>query len=557
MSAPELKYVPIAQLIEATNNYRRSHDPVKHAELVASVRTQGILTPLVVRQVTQDPEWLYEVAAGHRRLRAARAAGIETVPVSVRAMSDAEFVEVMITENVQRVDPDPLDEADAYQEMINSLGYDVATLAAKFGKSETYVRQRLVLTKLAAEVRTALADGAIELGHAVLLARTDEARQVELLRTELLASYRMSRATHRETFADSLGVYDAEEGEGSEADAVVIDVRRTRTTVGELRIAMARQLLPLAPVKWDRDDAALVPSAGSCTACPKRTGANPALFEELDPADDRCPDASCYGAKKQAYLEARVRACRSQAPTLVVISTAYSRKLKDVAGLPVLKHHVDWAPAKEGKRGNVPALVVESGHALEDWQHVGELREVQLVKAGKKPAKQNASGDDWQSRDQRQAKARGHADERYWVALRAVVRDCKACCDAAGDVPAALATAQARLAALVLCGTEFDYQVQELVSEELGDPALARAEILQLSDETLLDPSMQLAAALLCIGEEIEQPKWWGKPLPTIDEATQTYPIPPALVSLAASVGLDAAHVWATAIEAYAPAGAA
>jgi ParB/RepB/Spo0J family partition protein len=548
MSAPELKYLPIAQLTESTTNYRRSHDEAKHQELVASIRQHGILTPLVVRQVTQDPNWMHEVAAGHRRLRAARAAGVETVPVVVRAMDDREFAEIMITENLQRVDPDPLDEADAYQEMISALGYDVTTLAAKFGKSETYVRQRLVLTRIVPEVRTALAEGAIELGHAVLLARTDEARQVELLRSELLASYRMSRATHRETFADSLGVYDPEEGEVPEADAVVIDVRRTRTTVGELRVAMARQLLPLAPVKWDRDDATLVPSAGSCTACPKRTGANPALFEELDPADDRCPDASCYGVKKLAYLESRVRACRSQAPTLVVISTAYSRKLKDVVGLPVLKHHVDWAPAKEGKRGNVPALVVESGHALEDWQHVGELREVQLVKPEKTKAAKGASvgkTTDWDAVRRTQQEA----DARFWVGLRGVVQACRD----AGRFPD---NRQPLLAALVLQGAEFDYQLCALLREELGDPTLEHEQLHQLSDETLRDASMLLAASFLCL-DDLDPPSWYQETLPAVESETGTYPVPIGLSQLARNLGVDAYEAWSEAIDAHVTAGAA
>jgi ParB/RepB/Spo0J family partition protein len=563
VSAPELKYLPISQLTESTTNYRRSHDEAKHEELVASIRQHGILTPLVVRQVTQDPNWIHEVAAGHRRLRAARVAGVEMVPVVVRAMDDREFAEIMITENLQRVDPDPLDEADAYQEMINSLGYDVATLAAKFGKSETYVRHRLVLTRIVPEVRTALSDGAIELGHAVLLARVDEDRQRELLQSELLAPHKMRRVVTREDIVDGetyetdleVDPNDASQLDG--AVAVTFYPAHTRTSVGDLRRAMARQLLPLAPVKWDRDDATLVPTAGSCTACPKRTGANPALFEEFDESDDRCADAACYGAKKTAYLEARVQACRSQAPKLVVISTSYTRKLKTVAGLPVLKHHVDWAPATAGKRGAVPAVVVESlAGALDDWTDVGTLRDVQLVKAEKQAGK-GKSGSDWQARDRREADVRRAALERWWLALEAVVLACKASCEAAGAVPAVLLTAQARLSALVVRGIEIDYQVQEFVAGQLGDATLSRDEILQLSDETLLDPSMQLAAAFLCIADELEAPKTWGGPAPTIDDATQTYPIPDALVTLASSAGVDAAQVWADAITHLQTAGSA
>jgi ParB/RepB/Spo0J family partition protein len=535
-----LKYVPIEQLAESATNYRRTHDALAHAELVASIAVRGVLVPLVVRQVTTDPD-RYEVAAGHRRLRAARAAGIAELPVAVRTMDDREFAEIMITENLQRVDPDPLDEADAYQQLISALDYDVATLATKFGKSETYIRQRLVLTRLADEVRTALGDGAIELGHAVLLARVDEARQRELLLTELLAPYKMHAAVTRAEIADP-GAYDEAEAEIDPASPPLYPAR-TRISVGALRVAMAEALIPLAPVRWDRDDATLVPTAGSCTACPKRTGANPALFDEFDHADDRCPDRACYAAKKTAYLDARVQACRSQAPALVVISTAYKRTLKTVAGLPVLRHHVDWAPATAGKRGSVPAVVVESdGGALEDWDEVGELRDVTIIKhesvKGEPAGKRGARTTDWNAIGRQQREA----DQRFWVGVRGVVRACRE----SGRAPD---NCQPLLAAQVLYGAKFDPQVTVLLREELADPSLDAAMVGQLSDETLIDPCLLLSAAVLCL-EDLETPGWYGAELPTVDVRTGTYPIPAGLVQLARPLGVDAPTAWAEAIAA-------
>jgi ParB/RepB/Spo0J family partition protein len=547
VSAPELKYLPIAQLVESATNYRRTHDEAKHAELVASIRQHGILTPLVVRQITQDPDWMHEVAAGHRRLRAARAAGVESVPVVVRAMNDREFAEIMITENLQRVDPDPLDEADAYERLISALDYDVATLATKFGKSETYIRQRLVLTRLADEVRTALGDGAIELGHAVLLARVDEARQRELLQKELLAPYKMDAAVTRAAIADP-DAYDDAEGEIDPASPPLYPAR-TRISVGALRVAMADALLPLAPVRWDRDDAWLVPTAGSCTACPKRTGANPALFDEFDHADDRCPDRACYGAKKTAYLEARVQACRSQAPALVAISTAYKRTIKTVAGLPVLRHHTDWAPAKAGKRGRVPAIIVESdAGALEDWSDVGELRDVQLVKPEKSTptrSARSAAGIDYTDRNRRAC----NADARYWLAVGAVVR----ACIETGRSPE---DRRPLLSALVLHLYAPDRRVIDLLIDEIGQTRLSNEEVQQLDDEQLHTAPMLVAAAVLCL-DDLEPPSWYEAEPPVLDTETQTHPLPVGLAQLAASIGVDAAQVWAEEIAHLETAGAA
>jgi ParB/RepB/Spo0J family partition protein len=544
VSAPELKYLPIAQLVESATNYRRTHDEAKHAELVASIRQHGILTPLVVRQITQDPDWMHEVAAGHRRLRAARAAGVESVPVVVRAMDDREFAEIMITENLQRVDPDPLDEADAYERLISALDYDVATLATKFGKSETYIRQRLVLTRLADEVRTALGDGAIELGHAVLLARVDEARQRELLQTELLAPYKMHAAVTRAEIADP-GAYDEAEGEIDPASPPLYPAR-TRISVGALRVAMAEALLPLAPVRWDRDDATLVPTAGSCTACPKRTGANPALFDEFDHADDRCPDRACYAAKKTAYLDARVQACRSQAPALVVISTAYKRTLKTVAGLPVLRHHVDWAPATAGKRGSVPAVVVESdGGALEDWSEVGELRDVKLVTPEKKKA--GPQGTVTTAIEQLEAVHRAAA-ARFVAGLGAVLR----------AVLASTAPLEDHRDAVLLQLVHDHAREQSLF---LGDGIL---ELLQIDYGLPVKPSIDSARLSLLIAwvlkEELAVPifsRWRNADSNPQLTAAGDYAIPPVVIDMGAACGINWPDVWADAIAELETAGAA
>jgi ParB/RepB/Spo0J family partition protein len=567
MTQPALKYVPLPQLMESQHNYRRSHDEARHLELVASIREHGVLTPLIVRQVTQDPDWMHEVAAGHRRLRAARAAGVVEVPVVVREMTDREFAEIMLTENLQRVDPDPLDEADAYQAMIADLEYDVATLAARFGKSETYIRQRLVLVNIAPEVRAALQAGTIELGHAVLLARTDATRQVKLLHEEILPAWKMSAAVTRSTLDD-------EDGEGTSTQ--VIDPARTRTTVGELRRIMARAFLPLAPVKWDRDDATLVPSAGSCTACPKRTGANPSLFEELDPADDRCQDEACYGAKRTAWLTARVSACRSQAPKLVAISTAYQRKLKSIDKLAVLRKGEEWESAKSGQRGTVPAIVVEiSGADVSSWDGLGELRDVKLVKQAKASAPEARSASRSGMGASPELIVRHEAAEaRFLDGLRGVVRALlvspvlpadrrDALVERIASAPQAyfeMAHDVSQVYREVLLGRapDADDEGDEDEEEDVAPRSLAQIDAMRV----MSDEAARVCASLMLADIEVPYFSQWSndpRDRPAIDESTGAYPIPPVLVELAAECDVDAVAVWTAAIEAEAtePAGVA
>lgn len=549
----ELKYVSIEALLPSADNVRTQHDPAKHAELVASIREHGIITPLVVRPALRED--MYEVAAGHRRLRAAHELALSFVPVSVRTMGDRTFREVMLTENLQRVDPDPLDEADAYQAMIDELAYDVPTLATKFGKSETYVRARLVLTRLAGPVRDALHAGRIELGHAVLLARVSEAAQTQLLGERLLSAHAMPRQPFGgATSSDVNDFYDAAAQDG--AMVVATDPVKTKVSIGELREAMAETLLPLRCVKWDRDDPTLVVTAGSCTACPKRTGANPTLFEELNADDDRCPDALCYETKTLAWLEARVQAVRSQAPALVCITTKLQRTLKRIGAAPVLRVARDYTDAKPGSRGSVPAIVVESGaYAMADrWEELGALRDVKTVtpdavtKAAGKAAAGSAAGASAATTWTREMQnAWDVAEERFVLGVMAVVDALMA---APGD-PADHRDAVV-LNAVRSNGVEAPWDIAQALSTRFGlsDRAVnADGEPGTVSEDLLTARAvLVLAGVLMC---DINLPSPYvhnGERRATIWPETGTFDVPVALIDFAATAGVSASAVWTAAL---------
>ena len=134
-------------LVLSPTNPRTQCDPTHHEELTASIREQGVLVPLLCRLLTNKQ---LEVVAGARRYFAATAAGLVTVPVIVRSMTDTEALEVQLIENLQRADVHPLDEGQAYHTLRTRAGYDLARLAAKVGKSRSSVAQRLQLTMLSA-----------------------------------------------------------------------------------------------------------------------------------------------------------------------------------------------------------------------------------------------------------------------------------------------------------------------------------------------------------------------------------------------------------------------
>ena len=144
------------------------------AELVESVKTHGILQPLVARRVGTE----YQVIAGERRLRAARAAGLERVPVIVRDANDREMLELALVENLQREDINPLEAAGAYARLINEFGLTQEQAAARVGKSRSAVANSLRLLSLPEPVQESLRRGEIEEGHGKVLSGLENPRLV-------------------------------------------------------------------------------------------------------------------------------------------------------------------------------------------------------------------------------------------------------------------------------------------------------------------------------------------------------------------------------------------
>lgn len=152
---------------------RRQFDPESLAELAASVADKGVLQPLLVRPVAGG----YQIVAGERRFRAARQAGLESVPVVVRALSDQEALEIAIVENLQREDLNPVDEARAFEKLLG-FGLQQEQVAKVVGKSRSAIANSLRLLKLPAAALAALEGGRISAGHArAILAQPAADRQ--------------------------------------------------------------------------------------------------------------------------------------------------------------------------------------------------------------------------------------------------------------------------------------------------------------------------------------------------------------------------------------------
>jgi ParB family chromosome partitioning protein len=165
---------------------RKRFDDDELASLTASVKSHGVLQPLVVRQTGAG----FQLIAGERRLRAAQAAGLTEVPVHVVAFDDQQVFEAALVENIQRSDLNPIEKAQGFRDYLDKFGVSQEALGAKLGLDRTTVSNLLGLLNLPVEVQDAVRLGQITLGHAKVLKGVPEAdRQLALCRETILKNY--------------------------------------------------------------------------------------------------------------------------------------------------------------------------------------------------------------------------------------------------------------------------------------------------------------------------------------------------------------------------------
>src|SRR6266481_2967942 len=275
--------IPLAKIRESKSNPRRFFDEAKLTELADNIRQHGVLQPILLRPLPEGEAGTYELVAGARRYRASKLAKRESIPATVRDLTDAQALELQVIENVQRVDVHPLDEAQGYAALIELQPdtYIVESIAARVGRSPQYVSGRLRLIQLIPEAKQAFYEDKLTVAHAFEIARLQPNDQRRALQ-ECFPQYR-------------------------NATAILKDKKAEATTVRELRAWIEREIhLDLTNAPFDPQDETLLPKAGACARCPKRTGSNPLLFPEVR-QKSTCTDRECYRAKVEALVQIQVK----------------------------------------------------------------------------------------------------------------------------------------------------------------------------------------------------------------------------------------------------------
>ncbi|HYW38268.1 MAG TPA: ParB/RepB/Spo0J family partition protein [Terriglobales bacterium] len=337
---PSFQELPLNTLQESRTNPRRQFDETKLIELAANIRQHGVLQPVLVRPLPGGEAGFYELVAGARRYRASKLAGRETIPATVRELTDTECLELQLIENLQRADVHELDEARGYAALmqLQPETYTVETLAEKIGRSEKYVYARLRLIHLVDEVQQAFYTGKLTVAHAFEIARLQPTDQQRAL-AECFPQHRTVAALLKDKKAEAV-------------------------TVRELRNWIEREIhLDLANAPFDLQDETLLPVAGSCARCPKRTGTNPLLFPEVGQKKSICTDRQCYRAKVEALVQLRVKPLEESGEKPLRVSQAPAWQAKNAK--PDVLHEGQYRRAQKKAEcpQTKPAVVIDGPDA--------------------------------------------------------------------------------------------------------------------------------------------------------------------------------------------------
>ncbi len=202
--------VPLTQIIPNRNQPRQEFNPELMEELTASIKENGILQPLTVRELEDGN---FELIAGERRLRAAKDAGLETVPVYILSVdADVEMMEYALVENIQRVDLKPLEKAEGYAILSGKYDLSQEDIARRVGKSRPAIANALRLLKLPPEIKSSLNSGKISTGHALAILALRKSLQMMTLHQKVVREELSVRQTealvkkYSESFKNNLKV---------------------------------------------------------------------------------------------------------------------------------------------------------------------------------------------------------------------------------------------------------------------------------------------------------------------------------------------------------------
>ncbi|QKG59169.1 ParB/RepB/Spo0J family partition protein (plasmid) [Hymenobacter sp. BRD128] len=328
--------------IKLPKNYRQSMDKAALADLAASLLSQGQLQAVTVRPLLGDEasaEFSHELVFGNRRFAAHELAGLATITAAERLLTAEQAEELRLVENVHRENPHPADEAQAVAKLLEK-GESRAEVAARLGKSPRWVAQRQALGLLLPEWAEALRKDLLALNAAEELSRWPHDVQKRVL----------ERYPHQQ-----------------------------KLTLESVTWAVRDEHHNLSAAPWQLTDPDLVPTAGACFGCPKRSSCVKELFaENAVGKKDLCLDKACWASKLDARITQLLAERSTDDQPAIRISHGYSGGEAKQA-LPLSRYEVVTK-----KKGAIPAVLVDGPHAGHG-RYIKLIGEVLTVSVGGQP----------------------------------------------------------------------------------------------------------------------------------------------------------------------------
>jgi len=299
----EISNISLEKIVPSKTNPRKNFDEGQMKDLTESIKQRGILQPILVRPIGENGNRIFEIIAGERRFRAAKSAGLSEIPAIQKELSDSEVMEEQVIENLQRSDLHPLEEANGYKGLMDKHGYSADDIALKVGKSKAYIYSRLKLLALCAPAKKYFLEGRLTPSVALLFAR--------------IPDLSLQKQAVDEIFG---------EGEEPTYSQVLDHISR-------------RYMMRLENAPFDSKSATLLPKAGACTTCPKRTGNQQELFSDIKRADI-CTDVLCFQKKKESAWVLTAKNAKEQG--LSVIEGAEADKLCPYGHIEQSSGYIDF-----------------------------------------------------------------------------------------------------------------------------------------------------------------------------------------------------------------------
>lgn len=320
----DITMVAISEIRPNSFNPRKHFDEDSLNELADSIRRQGMLQPVTVRPTADNNG--YELVFGERRYRAATIVGMQEIPAIISDLSDEEAEEIAITENLQRKDVTPMEEANAYQRLMESGRHDLSSLSVQFGKSEAYIRTRLKFASLIPEIATLLETDEITVSVANEICRYGENIQREVYEHHLKEDVTYSS------------------WRGQKASEIARNIERQYTT-------------DLDRYSFDKT---------VCLSCPHNTN-NMSLFCE---GCGKCANRTCLAEMNTSYLVENAVQVLADNPTAILGHATYSYNLTAVERLMAMGYEVEAIPTGHTQYPRQPEAPEKEAYESEEAYEV-------------------------------------------------------------------------------------------------------------------------------------------------------------------------------------------